>query len=170
MGKIPLWKDKLHIWVSGIAMHRLMFFIIPGFKSSHPAELSLKLEMTLTTSSSVTDIKQKHSYDVCWTKSRGSLCDFGIAPDRLEPPLTKKLVQFVWFLSLSLIIVPLLSNTRAVFDICVYLWSLSVFTTTSLNLTFFQVAYPGNIFVLLYVSNALTCYDTFCNCAIADQG
>ena len=84
MGKTPLLKDRLHIWASGITMHPLMFFIIPGFNSSHPAELSLKLDIILITSSSFTGITQKHSYVVCWMKFRGSLFDFGIAHDRLE--------------------------------------------------------------------------------------
>ena len=93
MGKTPLLKDRLHIWASGIAMHPLMFLMIPGFNSSHPAELSLKLDIIFTTSSSLTGITQKHSYVVCWMKFRGSLFDSGIALDRLEPTLTKNLLN-----------------------------------------------------------------------------
>ena len=110
MGKTPLLKDRLHIWASGIAMHPLIFFMIPGFNSSHPAELSLQLDIIFTISSSFTGITQKHSYVVCWMKFRGSLFDLGIALDRLEPTLTKNLLNLFTICSPSLIIIPLLSN------------------------------------------------------------
>ena len=110
-GKIPRLKDKLHIWVSGIVMQSIMFFIMPGFNSSHPAELSLKLEIIFTTSSLFTGIRQRHSLTVCWIKFRGSFWDFGIALDRFEPTLTKNLLNVFDICSLSSIIVPLLSNS-----------------------------------------------------------
>ena len=110
-GKIPRLKDKLHIWVSGIVMQSLMFFIMPGFISSHPAELSLNLEIFFTTSLLFTGIRQRHSLTVCWIKFRGSFWDFGIALDRFEPTLTKNLLNVFDICSLSSIIVPLLSNS-----------------------------------------------------------
>ena len=53
-GNIPVTKDKLQMWESGEAIEFRTDLTTVGFNSSQPAALSLKLDMILSTSSSVT--------------------------------------------------------------------------------------------------------------------
>ena len=51
--------DLLHIWVNGVLILSFIFFIMSGFSSSHPGELSLQLRMIFKTSLSETRSKIK---------------------------------------------------------------------------------------------------------------
>ena len=88
-GNTPVVNDGLQICLSGDLIQLRTDFTTIDFSSSHPAELSRKVKMILSISSSVTGSRYNIFTISCFRQSLGILEDWGMTLAKNSPTCTK---------------------------------------------------------------------------------